>query len=93
MSLKIAGIEFTNHEYDDRGDVLYLDIEGYNGGAADYYASPEGHAIEFDQQGRAIAMTLVNVRWLMERDGDLRLTWPDGHVTHDAPSDVLAEAA
>jgi uncharacterized protein YuzE len=93
MSLTIAGIEFANHDYDDRGDVLYLDIEGYKGGAADYYASPEGHAIEFDEQRRVIAMTLVNVRWLMDRDGELRITWPDGRVSHDAPSTVLPAAA
>lgn len=93
MSLTIAGIEFANHEYDDRGDVLYLDIAGYKGGAANYYASPEGHAIEFDEQGRAIAMTLVNVRWLTDRDRELRVTWPDGHVTHDDRVAVFAPAA
>jgi hypothetical protein len=93
MSVTIAGIEFANHEYDDRGDVLYLDIEGYNGRAADYYASPEGHAIEFDDERRPIAMTLVGVRWLMDQDGELKITWPDGRVTHDEPSTVLPAAA
>jgi hypothetical protein len=38
-------------------------------------------------------MTLVNVKWLIERDGDLRITWPDGHVSHDDPPRVLAAAA
>jgi hypothetical protein len=38
-------------------------------------------------------MTLVNVKWLIERDGDLRITWPDGHVSHDAGATVLAPAA
>jgi hypothetical protein len=38
-------------------------------------------------------MTLVNVKWLVDRDGELRITWPDGHVTHDTPSVVLAPAA
>lgn len=93
MSLTIADIEFANHDYDDRGDVLYLDVEGYKGGAADYYASPEGHAIEFDEQGRAIAMTLVGVRWLIDRDGELRITWPDGHLTRDDRASVFAPAA
>lgn len=32
-------------------------------------------------------------RWLMERDGELRITWPDGHVSHDDPASVLARAA
>ena len=93
MSLTIAGYEFPNHDYDDRGDVLYLDVANYKGGAAEYYASPEGHGIEFDDLGRPIAMTLVSVRRLIDRDRELRITWPDGHVTHDAPSSVLPAAA
>jgi hypothetical protein len=40
-----------------------------------------------------IQMTLVNLKWLLERDGELRITWPDGHLTHDALSNVLAAAA
>lgn len=95
MTLTIAGIKFANHSYDDRGDVLYVDVEGYSYGGLppDAFASPEGHGIELDDQGNVVAMTLVNVRWLMDRDGELRITWPDGHISHDAPSDVLPAAA
>jgi hypothetical protein len=95
MSITIAGIEFANHSYDERGDVLYVDVEGYNfGGLPPHaYASPEGHGIEFDEDRRVVAMTLVNFKWLIERDGELKITWPDGRVTQDAPSDVLAAAA
>ncbi len=28
-------------------------------------------------------MTLVNFKWLIERDGELKDHWPDGRVTHD----------
>jgi len=95
MSITIAAINFANHSYDERGDVLYVDVEGYDGTrfSPGAYASPEGHGIEFDEDRRVIAMTLVNFKWLIERDGELRITWPDGHVTHDAPSDVLAAVA
>ena len=95
MSITIAGIEFANHSYDDRGDVLYVDVEGYSfGGLAPHSdATPEGHGIEWDEDRRVVAMTLVNFKWLIERDGELKITWPDGRVTHDAPSDVLAAAA
>jgi len=34
-------------------------------------------------------MTLVNVRRLIKRDGNLRVTWPDGQVTHDPAPRVL----
>jgi uncharacterized protein YuzE len=93
MSMTIAGIEFENHEYDDRGDVLYVDVKGYKGTPARAYASPEGHGIEYDEDGRVIAMTLVNVSRLLDRDGELRITWPDGSVTSDDRASVLAVAA
>ena len=91
--MTIADIEFENHEYDNRGDVLYVDVKGYKGPAARAYASPEGHGIEYDEGGRVIAMTLVNVSWLIDRDGELRITWPDGSVTSDNRASVLAVAA
>lgn len=95
MSITIDGIEFADHEYDGRGDVLYLSVAGYDAGGLPPhgYGSPEGHGIEFDQDWNVIAMTLVNVKRLIERDGELRVTWPDGHVTRDAPPDLLAAAA
>jgi hypothetical protein len=31
MSVTIAGIRFDQHDYDERGDVLYLSVEGYEG--------------------------------------------------------------
>ena len=95
MSITIDGIEFADSEYDGRGDVLYLSVTGYDAGGLPPhgYGSPEGHGIEFDEERNAIQMTLVNVKWLIDRDGELRITWPDGHVTHDAPSVVLAAAA
>jgi hypothetical protein len=95
MNITIAGIEFARHHYDQRGDVLYLNTEAHDGTVrpAHAYASPEGHGIEFDEDWRVTAMTLVNVKWLVERDGELRITWPDGHVTHDDPPRVLAAAA
>lgn len=95
MSVTIAGIEFANHSYDERGDVLYVDVDGYDG--ADFsrhaWASPEGHGLEFDADWNVVAMTLVNVKRLIDRDGELRVTWPDGHVTHDGRAAVFAQAA
>ena len=92
MSISIAGIEFDHHSYDERGDVLYVDVKGYKGPSPRAYASPEGHGIEWDANGRVVAMTLVNVKWLIDRDGELRITWPDGHVTRDDRSAVFVAA-
>ena len=89
MSVAIAGIHFDHHEYDERGDVLYLSIEGYEGPPVTAYAAPEGHSVEYDAFGQVIAMTLVNVRWFLERDGVLALTWPASRVTRDGLAAAL----
>jgi hypothetical protein len=38
-------------------------------------------------------MTLVNVKWLLERDGELKITWPEGHISRAQLAPVLASAA
>jgi uncharacterized protein YuzE len=93
MTVTVAGIEFEHHDYDVRADVLYLTAEGYTGPPANAYASPEGHGIDYDEAGRIVAMTLVNVRSLLDRDGELTITWPAGHVGADDLASVLAPAA
>jgi hypothetical protein len=35
--------------------------------------------IEFDHHGAVIGMMLVNVRLLLERDGELKITWAEAH--------------
>jgi YD repeat-containing protein len=93
MSVTIAGISFEHHDYDDPGDVLYLSVEGYDGPQATAYATPEGHNVEYDKSGRVVAMTLVNVRWLLERNGELTITWPTVRVKSDELAEALAPAA
>lgn len=92
MSVTIAGIEFADHEYDPRADVLYLFTAGYDAGGLPPTASvtTEGHGVEYDASGRVIAMTLVNVKRLLERDGALKISWPEAHVPPDAVSAALA---
>lgn len=93
MSVTIAGISFDHHEYDARGDVLYLNVDGYEGPPTKAFASPEGHNVEYDESGRVVAMTFVNVRWLLDRDGELTITWPAGHVKADELAEALLPAA
>jgi uncharacterized protein YuzE len=95
MNIKLAGIEFAHHHYDPRGDVLYLNTAGYDGSVPSPHADAtiEGHGIEYDEDGRVIAMTLVNVKWLLERDGELKITWPEGHIAADQLAPVLTPAA
>jgi uncharacterized protein YuzE len=79
MSVTVAGIVFDQHEYDERGDVLYLSI-GPPQEASRTIATPEGHAIDYDESGALIGMVLVNVRLLLERDGAVTVTLPADRV-------------
>lgn len=79
MSITIAGITFDDSEYDDRGDVLYLSV-GPPREAPRTVATPEGHAVDYDESGAVIGMVLVNVRFLLERDGAVTVIIPPDKV-------------
>lgn len=88
MSVTIADITFDNVHYDAGGDVLYLHI-GDPSSAVDFDATPEGHAVRFDADGKVIGLTLVRPKWLLERDGELRVTLP---VASEVSAEQLAPA-
>jgi len=79
MTITIAGTAFDQHEYDERGDVLYLSV-GDLREASRTIATPEGHAVDYDESGAVIGMVLTNVRFFLERDGELTLTIPPSRV-------------
>jgi uncharacterized protein YuzE len=92
MTITIAGTNFEQHHYDQRGDVLYLSVVDYKGPPAKAFSTPEGHNIEYDQSGAVIGMTLVNVRFLLERDGVLTLSLPPEQLAPAELAPVLAAA-
>ena len=91
MTITIAGIPFDHHHYDERGDVLYLNV-GPPREATRTIATPEGHAVDYDETGAVIAMTLVNVQFLLDRDGMLTLSLPPQHIAAETLAPVLADA-
>lgn len=95
MNVTIAGIDFAHHHYDERGDVLYLNTASYDGAKRPFKALPtsEGHSVEYDEQGRVVSLLLVNVRWLLERDGEVTISWPAGHLSAEDLSAVLQPTA
>jgi hypothetical protein len=50
------------------------------GDAARTISTPEGHAVDYDESGAVIAMTLVNVRFLLDRDDAITVTVPPDQV-------------
>jgi uncharacterized protein YuzE len=91
MNITIAGITFDHHHYDARGDVLYLNV-GEPRPQAHGLETVEGHGVHYDEQGAVIGLTLLNVRWILEREGVLTITWPEEHVAADTLSPALSAA-
>jgi uncharacterized protein YuzE len=91
MTITIAGIPFDHHHYDERGDVLYLNV-GKPRHAARGLETEDGHTIHYDENGAVIGLTLLNVRRTLDRDGALILTLPPEHLAADALKPILAAA-
>ena len=71
--------------------MLYLSV-GPPREAARTIATPEGHAVDYDESGAVIGMVLVNVRFILERDGTLTLSLPPEHLAAEALAPVLVAA-
>ncbi len=91
MTITIAGISFDHHHYDERGDVLYLNV-GEPRPAVRGLETPDGHAIHYDETGAVIGLTLLNVRHTLATDGQLTLTLPPEHLAADVLKSILAAA-
>ncbi len=91
MTVKIAGIEFDNVTYDREADVLYLWAGEPRRPAVDD-ASPEGHYLQFGEDGSLIAITIVNARWILEQEGKVTITLPEHRIETTDLGGVLAAA-
>ncbi len=90
ITVKIGNLTFDNATYDDQGDVLYLHV-GEREAAAESEETPEGHVLRFDSRGRVIGLTIMNAKWLLERDGQIAVTLPEQvHVQSAALEPLLA---
>jgi uncharacterized protein YuzE len=75
MTVHVGPYEFDQVSYDSDGDVLYL-RRGERQAAAETFGTPEGHAVRLDENGEVIGITIVNAKWLLERDGKINVTVP-----------------
>jgi len=75
MKIKIDGLTFDRANYDADGDVLYL-ARGDPGAAADAALTPEGHGVRYGADGQILGVTVINARWLLDRDGHFTITLP-----------------
>lgn len=73
--LDIGGLIFEHGNYDAENDVLYLGRTPSNK-ASWGEGTVEGHGVHFNDDGEVIRLTIVNAKWLLERDGYLKITFP-----------------
>jgi uncharacterized protein YuzE len=90
MTITVAGIDFDYHDYDERGDVLYLHLGPPNGPPAKALGTPEGHTVEYNDHGAIVGLELMGVRSALESDGELKLTWPPAHLQASVLRGALA---
>ncbi len=89
MTITIAGISFDHQLYDERGDVLYLNV-GRPRPAASGIETDDGHVVHYDDSGSVIGLTLLNVRRSIGRAGELTLTLPPIHLAPSTLEPILA---
>jgi uncharacterized protein YuzE len=76
MKITIGKLTFDHAAYDAPGDVLYLHV-GEPRAAAESDETPEQHVVRFDQDGQVIGLTIINAKWLLDRDGAIAVTLPE----------------
>jgi uncharacterized protein YuzE len=89
VTIQVGGYDFEQVTYDEIGDVLYLRNLS-PGGEVSTHGTTEGHAVRLDAEGRVIGMTIVNARWLIERDKTIVVTVPQLRIEASAKDIGLA---
>jgi len=76
VNIHIGPLVFDHADYDQDGDVLYL----HRGAPqhAEGEETPEGHVLRFAPgTDQIVGLTIVNARWLLDRDRRLVVTIPE----------------
>jgi uncharacterized protein YuzE len=89
VSLRIGSYDFEHATYDEVADVLYLRTDDA-AQAATTHGTPEGHAVRMDAEGKVLGITIVNARWLSEREAEIVVSIP--HQRIKAPARDLGAA-
>jgi uncharacterized protein YuzE len=88
MNVHIGSLVVDHADYDAEGDVLYLHVGSPR--VAEGEETPEGHVLRFEPgTDQVVGLTLVNPRWLLDRDGRLIVTFAE---KVEAGADELAAA-
>jgi uncharacterized protein YuzE len=89
VTVTLGPVTFDHVVYDDDRDVLYLAV-GAPQAAADSLVTPEGHVLRYADSGELIGVTLINAKWLFERDGYVNVTPPRLEIAADQLAPAFA---
>ncbi len=92
MTVTIGHLSFENATYDKLGDVLYLHA-GERQAASESEETPEGHVLRLDNEGKIIGLTIINAKWLLERQGEITVTLPEQIHVQAAALEAVLQAA
>jgi uncharacterized protein YuzE len=79
LSVRIGEHVFEHVSYDEVGDVLYLRTDNRDE-ATSTLGTTEGHAVRLDADGKVVGITIVNARWLIERDEVIVISLPQQRI-------------
>jgi uncharacterized protein YuzE len=72
-TVRLGNLQFDHVVYDSDAGVLYLSV-GEPREPARQASSPEGHLVCYDADDVVIGITVVNAKWLSERDGEITVS-------------------
>ena len=75
MTIRIGQVDFDHVVYDSARDVLYLSV-GEPQEPADSFVTPEGHAVRLNDENEVVGVTIINAKWLADRDGSINVSLP-----------------
>jgi uncharacterized protein YuzE len=76
MTIRMGDHEFDDVVYDGGADVIYMH-KGAPASTRETLATPEGHAVMLDEAGEIVGITVVNAKWLADRDGEIAISAPE----------------
>jgi uncharacterized protein YuzE len=89
LNIEINGLVFDRADYDAHGDVLYL-ARGEEVAASEAALTPEGHGVRYGPSGEVMGVTIINARFILDRDGHITITLPhEVRVDEDALAPAL----
>lgn len=62
--------------YDAEADVLYMAIDKAKP-AYDSAETPEGHVVRYDEGYNVIGVTIISAKWWLEKEGEIKVTFPE----------------